>query len=38
MGCNDGIYLDVVSDCTTQKQGGLEVVAWAINRNDVSIT
>ena len=38
MGCNDGIYSAITSDCTTQRQGGLEVVAWGINRKDVSIT
>lgn len=36
--CNDGIFLDIVSDCTTQKSGGLEVVAYAFYRPDAAIT
>lgn len=38
MSCNDGIYSAITSDCTTQRSGGIEVVAWLLNRNDVSIT
>lgn len=36
--CNDGIFTNIVSDCSTQKSGGLEVVAWAFYRPDASIT
>ena len=33
--CNEGIFADIVSNCTTQKSGGLEVVAYAMNRTDI---
>lgn len=33
--CTSGILDDIISDCTTQKTGGIEVVAWAFNRADL---
>jgi len=37
MGCdNKGIYIDIVSDCTTAKTGGIEVVGWGFYRSDLS--
>lgn len=38
MGCNDGIAKSIVSDCTTQKAGNLEVVAYIFNRADADPT
>ena len=38
MPCNDGIIAAITSDCTTQKKGGLEVVAWIGYRPDLNIT
>jgi len=38
MGCTDGISKAIVSDCTTQGSGGLEVTAYLFNRADVTIT
>lgn len=38
MGCAGGIAKAIVSDCTTSKIGGLEVVAWVFNRVDLEIT
>lgn len=35
MACNDGIYKNITSNCTTQKSGGMETVAWAIYRPDI---
>lgn len=34
--CNDGIFANIVSDCTTQKGGGLEVTAYIMNRTDIA--
>lgn len=36
--CFDGISKAVISDCTTQGSGGLEVTAWVFNRNQLTIT
>lgn len=36
MGCLDGITANVVNDCTKQPTAGLEQVAYAINRGDIS--
>lgn len=38
MGCNDGITKIITSTCATTGSGGLEVKAWIINREDVTIT
>jgi hypothetical protein len=38
MPCNDGIIAAITSDCTTQKKGGLEVVAWIGYRPDIDFT
>lgn len=38
MGCTGGIAKAIVSDCTTQGVGGLEVTAYIFNRNDIDIT
>jgi hypothetical protein len=38
MSCTDGIVKKVVSDCTTAKGGGLEVIAWVFNRLELTPT
>jgi len=38
MTCITGIAKAIVSDCSTVKAGGNEVVAWVFNRKDVDIT
>lgn len=36
--CIDGIIKNIISNCTTDKGGGLEVKAWIFNRTDLSVT
>ena len=36
--CFDGISKAIISNCTTQGSGGLEVVAWVFNRKELTIT
>ena len=38
MGCAGGIAKAIISDCTTSKIGGLEIIAWVFNRRDLNIT
>lgn len=38
MSCVDGIVAAITSNCTTQPNGGLEVVAWAFNRANLTVT
>ena len=38
MGCTGGIAKAILSDCTTSKIGGLEVIAWVFNRTDLNMT
>lgn len=38
MGCAGGIVKAIISDCTTSKVGGLEVIAWVFNRTALNIT
>jgi len=36
--CNDKVVASIISDCTTQKAGNLEVIATIFNRLDATIT
>lgn len=38
MGCADGIFKNIVSNCTTAKTAGLEATAYIFNRGDASFT
>lgn len=38
MACISGIVKDITSDCSTQKIGGLEVIAYVMNRKDFEPT
>jgi hypothetical protein len=38
MGCADKLSKSIISDCTTQKSGNLEVVAYLFNRLDAVLT